>query len=109
MSATKNVSQSIFLSKSHGQQSGNGAGEVPLLNPTSAAEIDIQFEFHGSIILIRGLSEAGQAWLDENVGNEQTQYLGTPIAAEPRYCPAIFQGAQRDGLRVVVSAASPAV
>jgi hypothetical protein len=100
--AEPNVSQSISLSKSHGQD-GNGAGEIPLPNPTSAAAIDIQFESHGSIVLIRGVSELGQAWLDENVGNEETQHLGTAIAAEPRYCAAVFQGAQHDGLAVVYS------
>jgi hypothetical protein len=60
--------------------------------------IDIAFENHGSIVLIRGLSAAGQEWLDENVGNDETQYFGNAIAAEPRYCSAIMHGAQRDGL-----------
>jgi hypothetical protein len=101
MHAAKNVQQSISLSKSHGQN-GNGAGEVPLPNPTPVPEIvDIQFESHGSIVLIRGLSEAGQAWLDENVGNDETQYFGSAIAAEPRYCLAIILGAQREGLAVL--------
>jgi hypothetical protein len=59
---------------------------------------DIAFENHGSIVLIRGLSEAGQAWLDENVGNDETQYFGNAIAAEPRYCQDFALGARRDGL-----------
>jgi hypothetical protein len=99
MSATKNVQQSISLSKTHGLN-GNGAGEVPLPTPTPVREVDIQFEIHGSIILIRGVSEAGQTWLDENVGNDETQYFGTAIAAEPHYCQDIFLGARRDGLVV---------
>jgi hypothetical protein len=56
--------------------------------------MDIQFENHGSIVLIRGLPEAGQSWLDENVGDDETQYFGNAIAAQPRYCEAIFMGAQ---------------
>lgn len=63
--------------------------------------IDIAFENHGSIVLIRGLSEAGHVWLDENIGNDETQYFGNAIAPEPRYCSAIILGAQRDGLAVI--------
>lgn len=60
--------------------------------------VDIQFESHGSIILIRGVSDAGKAWLDENVGNDETQHFGNAIAAEPRYCLPIYQGAIEAGL-----------
>jgi hypothetical protein len=62
--------------------------------------VDIRFEHYGSIILIRGLSPAGQAWLDENVGNDETQYFGNAIAAEPRYCLPIYEGAIEAGLVV---------
>ena len=68
-------------------------------NPLVVA-IDIQFESHGSIVLIRGVSEAGRAWLDENVGDDETPRLGNAIVAEPRYCLAIVLGAQREGLAV---------
>ena len=61
---------------------------------------DIAFENHGSIVLIRPLTAAGQSWLDQHVGDDETQYLGHAIAAEPRYCQDIFLGAQRDGLVV---------
>jgi hypothetical protein len=70
-------------------------------NPAPETEIvDIQFESHGSIVLIRGVSEVGQSWLDENVGNGEMQRFGNAIAAEPRYCPAIYQGAVEAGLVV---------
>jgi hypothetical protein len=62
--------------------------------------VDIQFENHGSIVLIHGLSEAGQVWLDENVGDSETQRFGGAIVAEPRYCLAIFMGAKDAGLMV---------
>lgn len=65
-----------------------------------SADFDIAFENHGSIILIHGLSDAGKAWLDENVGNDETQYFGSAIAAEPRYCGAILEGAISAGLKV---------
>ncbi|MBZ5662384.1 MAG: hypothetical protein LAO08_18435 [Acidobacteriia bacterium] len=61
---------------------------------------DITFENHGSIVLIRGLSAAGQTWLDENVGDDETQYFGGAIAAEPRYVEAIAQGAIENGLEI---------
>ena len=61
---------------------------------------DISFENHGSIVLIRGLSDAGQTWLDENVGNDETQYFGKAIIAERRYCQPIIEGAESAGLAV---------
>jgi hypothetical protein len=64
---------------------------------------DIAFENHGSIVLIRGLSEAGQAWLDENVGDDETQFFGGAVVCEPRYVEAIYLGAHSDGLEVSAS------
>jgi hypothetical protein len=49
-------------------------------------------------VLIHGLSDAGEAWLKENVGDAETQYFGNAIVAEPRYCEAILHGLQADGL-----------
>jgi hypothetical protein len=63
-------------------------------------KFDLIFENHGSIVLIRGVSPAGQAWLDENVGNDETQYFGNAIVAEPRYCLPIYEGAVEAGLVV---------
>ena len=62
--------------------------------------MDIQFENHGSVFLIRALSIAGQAWIDENVGNNETQYFGNALVAEPRYCAPIIEGAIAAGLAV---------
>jgi len=62
--------------------------------------LDIQFENFGSVVLIRGLSNAGRTWLDENVGDDETQYFGLAIAAEPRHCSAIYRGAVEAGLAV---------
>lgn len=61
---------------------------------------DIRFENHGSVVLIRGLSRAGQDWLDANVGDDETQHFGRAIVAESRYCPAIMRGAIDAGLAV---------
>jgi hypothetical protein len=70
----------------------------PLPSVPSERTNDIVFENHGSIVLIRGLSAAGQAWLNENVGDDETQYFGNAIAAEPRYVRAIMYGAVEAGL-----------
>jgi len=66
----------------------------------SELRLDLVFENHGSIFLIRPISQIGRQWLDENVGDENTQMFGDAIACEPRYVEAIFRGAQSDGLTV---------
>lgn len=60
--------------------------------------VDLLFENYGSIFLIRGVSEFGQAWLDENIGNEETQYFAGAVVCEPRYVPDIAIGAVKDAL-----------
>jgi hypothetical protein len=62
---------------------------------------DLVFENHGSLFLIRPVSQSGQLWLDENVGDENTLTFGGAIVCEPRYVEAIAQGAVEAGLVVV--------
>jgi hypothetical protein len=66
----------------------------------SSPQLDLVFENHGSLFLIRPLSESGQQWLDENVGDENTLTFGGAIVCEPRYVEAIFLGAKEEGLAV---------
>src|SRR6266478_1207848 len=61
---------------------------------------DLVFENHFSVFLIRPVSPAGQSWLDENVGDENTLTFGGAVVCEPRYVEAIVLGAQSDGLVV---------
>jgi hypothetical protein len=68
--------------------------------PPEPPPVDIRFENHGSIFLIRGVSDAGQTWLDENVGDDETQHFGDAIVAEPRYVADITCGAVEAGLVV---------
>ncbi len=72
----------------------------PFPSIPSARTNDIAFEDHGSLVLIRGLSKVGQTWLDNNVGDDETQHFGGAIVAEPRYVEAIAQGAADAGLAV---------
>jgi hypothetical protein len=61
---------------------------------------DLVFENHGSLFLIRPVSDSGKQWLDENVGDENTLTFGGAIVCEPRYVEAIAQGAVEAGLAV---------
>jgi hypothetical protein len=63
-------------------------------------KFDLLFENHLSLILIRPMTKAGQQWIDENVGDDETQHFGNAVICEPRFAEPIFYGAQRDGLRV---------
>ena len=69
-------------------------------SPQPARSVDLTFENHSSLFLIRPVSPAGQIWLDENVGDANTLTFGGAIVCEPRYVEAIYRGAQSDGLEV---------
>jgi hypothetical protein len=66
----------------------------------SSPQLDLVFENHGSLFLIRPLSESGQHWLDENVGDESTLTFGGAVVCEPRYVEPIIDGAIEAGLVV---------
>lgn len=62
---------------------------------------DFSFANHGSIALLTPRSKAAKAWIDENVEqNDETQYWGTSICIEPRYCGAILEGIMEAGLTI---------
>lgn len=63
-------------------------------------EADLRISNHGSLCLIHPLNHVGQLWLDDNVINDETQFMGKAVACEPRYVEAIRDGADRDGLVV---------
>ncbi len=60
---------------------------------------DVNIENHGSLVLIRPLTEAASDWLDENI-SEDAQHFGGAVVVEPRYVEAIVEGMQNDGLEV---------
>ena len=66
--------------------------------PAKTAHLDLVFENHLSLFLIRPVSSTGQSWLDENVGNESTLTLGNAVVCEPRYVESILRGALEAGL-----------
>jgi len=68
-------------------------------SPTKMA--DLVFENHFSIFLIRPISPAGQAFLDEHVGDCDTLTFGGAVVCEPRYVEAIYRGCIESGLEAV--------
>jgi len=61
---------------------------------------DIRFEGHGSVTLIRPITEAGNGWVSKNVHAEDWQLWGGAIAAEPRRAHDVLAGARDAGLTV---------
>jgi hypothetical protein len=67
---------------------------------SGSSPTDLIFENCGSLFLIRSISQTGQLWLDENVGDENTLTFGGAVVCEPRYAEAIYFGAKQAGLAV---------
>jgi hypothetical protein len=59
--------------------------------------VDVRIEHHGSLYLLRPLSDAAASWFVDNVGGE-VQYFGGALVAEPRYVGELLQGLRADGL-----------
>ena len=63
---------------------------------------DLQFERHGSIILITAQSAQGKQWIKDNVVVPDYMQLGRDtIACEHRYAWDIARGAMSQGLTCV--------
>lgn len=63
---------------------------------------DIEFNYHGTVGILVGSTDAGLAWLGEHL-QEGVQRWGTNgYVVEPRYVADIIQGAREDGLRVKI-------
>lgn len=60
---------------------------------------DIRVRNHGSLVILIGLSEAGDRWLDASLHPEAPRWGGGYVV-EPRYVDAILDGAHDDGLEV---------
>jgi hypothetical protein len=60
---------------------------------------DFLCENHGSIFLLRPISPAGFAWIEEHLPPDRITF-GNAVVVEPRYVWAILVGLQDDGLVV---------
>ena len=80
-------------------RSGNSPTQSDL--PTAVNPTDILIQDHGSVVLLVPETDAGRAWVEENIGRENGfQPFWPTVLAEPRYVTEIVLGARRDGLRV---------
>jgi hypothetical protein len=61
--------------------------------------VDALVSEHGSIYLVRPMSDAANAWIDENV-QDDAQWFGHSLAVEHRYILALIEGMQASGLNV---------
>lgn len=63
-------------------------------------DIDIRIENHGSIVLLRPVTQDAKDWVEENLQTEDWQGWCGAIAVDPRCVGAIVDGAIGDGLIV---------
>lgn len=66
-----------------------------------ASQSDFIVEGGGTVYLLRPLSDAGRAWVDEHIGQDNGfQPYWPTVVVEHRYVADIVAGIQRDGLAV---------
>jgi hypothetical protein len=63
-------------------------------------ECDVLVSSHGSICLIKPMTEAAQAWVEEHLESDETQHWCGAVVVEPRYLDPIVDGMLGDGLTV---------
>jgi hypothetical protein len=67
----------------------------------SPTQPDFVAENHGSIFLLRPLTPAAKAWVEEHIGDNGYQPYYPTVVVEHRFIADIVHGAQADGLVVV--------
>ncbi len=65
----------------------------------SSPTVDFLCENHGSVFLLRPVSPAAFAWIEEHLPPDRIAF-GNAVVVEPRYVWAILVGLQDDGLVV---------
>lgn len=58
---------------------------------------DFRIENHGSILLVRPLTDEAKEWL-QNTAPEDAQFMGEAMAVEHRYIDGVVDAARADGL-----------
>jgi len=61
--------------------------------------MDFQVENHGSIVLLRPMSDAGREWAEQYLPDDAPMF-GLAYAIEHRYIGDIVEGIRADGLEV---------
>jgi hypothetical protein len=62
--------------------------------------VDLSVEDHGSVVLLRPLTDTARDWIEEHVSREGFHPDWPTLVVEPRYVTDIVCGAQADGLEV---------
>ena len=68
--------------------------EIPPAKP------DVQVENHGSLFLLRPLSDYAADWIEWHVDVNSAMFFGGALVVEPRYVGLIAKGMLEDGLRI---------
>ena len=64
--------------------------------------LDARFENHGSIWLIRPLTDAARDWIGDNVQAESWQWFGDALSLEPRAVEPVADAMADAGLEISV-------
>lgn len=62
--------------------------------------MDFEFQNHGSVCMLRPITDAAKEWVDANLELEGWQWMGPSFAVEPRCADALIDGIIGDGLTV---------
>jgi len=73
---------------------------VDAANERVGGAIDVTVENHGTIVMVRPVSEAAQTWVKENVQLQGWQWLGGAFAVKPRRVEDLLDGMEAAGLEV---------
>ena len=61
--------------------------------------MDLELTDHGSIVMLRPISDEAREWTDEHIPDD-AMWMGGSVAIEPRYVGDIVEGILNDGLTV---------
>jgi hypothetical protein len=62
---------------------------------------DFRVTYHGSITLVKPLTDAATNWIDDNVVTDETQFWAGALVVEPRYLENLREGMILAGLEEV--------
>jgi hypothetical protein len=79
--------------------SGNSPTDENVSSPSSAPAPDFLVENHGSISLLRPVTDAGRDWVDQHIGADNGFQPYYPVVAiEHRYISDVVAGIRECGL-----------
>ena len=64
------------------------------------ANVDVEVNDCGSVVLIAPLTVSAREWVEENAGLESWQWMGGAFACEPRMVEGLVEGMREAGLEV---------